>query len=130
MASLSTNAFDINSFYAGAFDFGINPTFQPAFSDGAFGRNTAFSDGAFAFAATPPFQPAYSDEAFGRNTAFSDQAFAFASIPPTPSGRPSRKGMGGYSPTYEDERLRKIEQQNEDDLQIVMLLTEFLTRIQ
>ncbi len=110
MASYSATAFDdVSAFSVTAFDFVVVPTFNPAFSDGAFGRNTAFSDQAFSFGVTPPIPP----------------------IPPVPIV--SRFPGGVLSGGEEDEWLRKLrrrfDQQNADDMEVVRLLTEFLSRL-
>ncbi len=105
MASFSTNAFETNAFSVAAFDFGTLPTFNPAFSDGAFGRNTAFSDQAFSFAVTPP----------------SPTITTIAQFPGILSG-------GDEDRVFKLLR-RRFDQQNADDLEVVRLLTEFLWRI-
>ncbi len=70
---------------------------------------------------------AFSELAFGRNTAFSDLAFAFGTIiPPVPiitdkGGSPKR--------SFESQLVERIRQEDADDLEVVRILTEFLSRI-
>ncbi len=106
MASFNSNAFNnVNAFSVGAFDFGAT---KPSFSDGAFGKNTAFSDRAFSFVVTPPSPPI-----------------------PVVSRFPGGVLSGGDEEQLYKLRLRKrFEQQNRDDVEMVRLLTEFLSRIQ
>lgn len=84
---------------------------------------------------------AFSDTAFGRNTAFSDLAFSFAAIAPIVPVIPvsdevrSVGGVGRHRKLEEEDALyrRRMEQrfevQNRDDLEVVRLLTEFLSRM-
>ncbi len=69
---------------------------------------------------------AFSDLAFGRNTAFSDLAFAFGTvIPPIPI----ISDKGGRPRSFESQLAERIRQEDADDLEVVRILTEFLSRI-
>ncbi len=69
---------------------------------------------------------AFSDLAFGRNTAFSDLAFAFGTIiPPVPVVG----DKGGSRRRFQSQLDERIRQEDADDLEVVRILTEFLSRI-
>ncbi len=72
--------------------------------------------------------PSFSDLAFGRNTAFSDLAFSFGvPVPPTPPIVPKVSGIGVLQ--YNQElRRKRILKLDDDDLDIVRVLVEFLSR--
>ncbi len=84
---------------------------------------------------------AFSELAFGRNIAFSDQSFLFGV--PTPAlvsiiipTIESRGGVGrkrneiyGEENRFRIELERRFKQQNSDDLEVVHILTEFLSRM-
>ncbi len=84
---------------------------------------------------------AFSNLAFGQNTSFSDLAFAFGTvIPPIPVPVPVEEitGRGAVrrhrrleeeEALYERRIQHRFDVQNRDDLDVVRILTEFLSRM-
>ncbi len=100
-----------------------------SYSATAFDDVSAFSVTAFDFIVVPSFNPAYSEGAFGRNTAFWDKAFSFGLVPPTPPTPGRQRGGLLYDSGreyWERERLREL--RDAEDVEIVKVLTEFLSR--
>ena len=103
MAAFSNAAFgEDTAFDSNAFDLGTPLVINDSFSDAAFGKDTAFDSDAFSFGVGTTINISFSSLAFFKNGSFDEFAWSFDDlVSPTPDADVVVEGSGGTGGWYE-----------------------------